>query len=142
MLLKAYLGQTPSKTPKYWLAFTASVPPLGFSTYTISSARSKGARSTRSSIQSFQDSDGYNFEVGHDHLKLTFSSEEGKQIHYVNHKSAVNESVQQSFSYYSGFNGSDEDPQSSGAYVFRPNGTFSIKPKQGVLTVIHLYVDQ
>ncbi|KAL8557447.1 hypothetical protein ACS0TY_004754 [Phlomoides rotata] len=135
--VKAYLGQTPSKTPKYWLAFTASVPPLGFSTYTISSARSKGARSTRSSIQSFQDSDGYNFEVGHDHLKLTFSSEEGKMIHYVNHKSAVNESVQQSFSYYSGFNGSDEDPQSSGAYVFRPNGTFSIKPqKQGVLTVI------
>ncbi|KAL8544288.1 hypothetical protein ACS0TY_004722 [Phlomoides rotata] len=135
--VKAYLGQTPSKTPKYWLAFTASVPPLGFSTYTISSAKSKGARSTRSSIQSFQDSDGYNFEVGHDHLKLTFSSEEGKMIHYVNHKSAVNESVQQSFSYYSGFNGSDEDPQSSGAYVFRPNGTFSIKPqKQGVLTVI------
>lgn len=40
--VKAYLGQTPSKTPKYWLAFTASVPPLGFSTYTISSARSKG----------------------------------------------------------------------------------------------------
>ncbi|KAL8544276.1 hypothetical protein ACS0TY_004710 [Phlomoides rotata] len=92
-------------------------------------------RSTRSSIQSFQDSDGYNFEVGHDHVELTFSSE-GKLIHYVNDKNAVNESVQQSFSYYSGFNGSDEDPQSSGAYVL-PNCTFSIKPqKQGVLTVI------
>lgn len=48
-----------------------------------------GARSKRSSIQSFQDSDRYNFEVGHDHLKLTFSSEEGEMIHYVNHKTAV-----------------------------------------------------
>lgn len=40
--VKAYLGQTPRKTPKYWLAFTASAPPLGFSMYTISSAKPKG----------------------------------------------------------------------------------------------------
>lgn len=135
--VKSYLGQKPSKTPKYWLAFTASAPPLGFSTYTISSTKAKGAGSTRSSVQLFRDSDMSNFAVGYDHLKLTFSSQEGKPIHYVNHRSAVNESIQQSFSFYSGYNGSDKDPQSSGAYVFRPNGTFPIKPKgQRILKVI------
>ncbi|KAG8385026.1 hypothetical protein BUALT_Bualt04G0180100 [Buddleja alternifolia] len=135
--VKAYLGQAPSKTPKYWLAFTASVPPLGFSTYTISGAKTKGGGSARSSIEHFRDSDRSTFEVGHEHLKLTFSSEEGKLTHFVNHRTSVNESVQQSFSFYSGYNGTDEDPQSSGAYVFRPNGTFVIKPqKQGVLSVM------
>ncbi|KAL0377241.1 UNVERIFIED_CONTAM: putative alpha-mannosidase [Sesamum radiatum] len=136
--VKAYLGQTPRKAPKYWLAFTASAPPLGFSTYTISSAKTKGAGSARSSIQLFQDSDrSTSFEVGHEHLKLIFSFERGKLAHYVNHRSGVNESIQQSFSFYSGYNGSDEDPQSSGAYVFRPNGTFAINPqKQGVTTVM------
>ncbi|KAK4417954.1 putative alpha-mannosidase [Sesamum alatum] len=136
--VKAYLGQTPSKTPKYWLAFTASAPPLGFSTYTISRAKTTGAGSARSSIQLFQDSDrSTSFEVGHEHLKLIFSPEGGKLAQYVNHRSGVNESIQQSFSFYSGYNGSDEDPQASGAYAFRPNGTFAINPqKQGVTTVI------
>ncbi|KAI3931665.1 hypothetical protein MKW92_015658, partial [Papaver armeniacum] len=37
--VKAYLGKSPSDTPKYWLAFSASVPPLGFSTYTVSGTK-------------------------------------------------------------------------------------------------------
>lgn len=40
--VKAYLGQTPTQTPKYWLAFAVSVPPFGFSSYTISSAKKPG----------------------------------------------------------------------------------------------------
>ena len=40
--VKAYLGQSPPQTPKYWLAFSVSVPPLGFSSYVISSAKSPG----------------------------------------------------------------------------------------------------
>lgn len=38
----AYVGKSPSVTPKYWLAFIASVPPLGFSTYVISSTKGAG----------------------------------------------------------------------------------------------------
>ena len=38
----AYLGKIPTVTPKYWLAFSATVPPLGFSTYIISQANRKG----------------------------------------------------------------------------------------------------
>lgn len=40
--VKAYLGKSLGDTPSYWLAFSATVPPLGFSTYVISSATRKG----------------------------------------------------------------------------------------------------
>ena len=40
--VKAYLGSKPNVVPKYWLAFTISVPTLGFSTYTISTSRRIG----------------------------------------------------------------------------------------------------
>lgn len=40
--VKAYLGRSPGETMKYWLAFSVSVPPLGFSTYTVASAKGTG----------------------------------------------------------------------------------------------------
>ncbi|KAL3572533.1 hypothetical protein D5086_026437 [Populus alba] len=110
--VNAYLGRSPVEKPKYWLAFTVSVPPFGFSTYSISSAKRAGAHSSKSSV-------------------YTFRSE----------KSAVEvkESVEQTFSFYAGYNGTgnDKDPQNSGAYIFRPNGTFPINPESQVpLTVM------
>ena len=39
---KAYLGVSPSVNPKYWLAFSAIVPPLGFSTYYVPIAKQAG----------------------------------------------------------------------------------------------------
>lgn len=42
--VKAYLGHTPTQTPKYWLVFAVSVPPLGFSSYTISTTKKPGPR--------------------------------------------------------------------------------------------------
>lgn len=39
---KAYLGISASESIKYWLAFSASVPPLGYSTYTVSAATQTG----------------------------------------------------------------------------------------------------
>jgi len=38
----AYLGVSPSVNPKYWLAFSAFVPPLGFSTYYVSKSKQAG----------------------------------------------------------------------------------------------------
>ena len=35
----SYLGVTVRDAPNYWLAFRASVPPLGFSTYTVSGVK-------------------------------------------------------------------------------------------------------
>lgn len=40
--VKAYLGNIPTATPKFWLAFPVSVPPFGFSTYIISTSRRAG----------------------------------------------------------------------------------------------------
>ncbi|KAJ6680331.1 ALPHA-MANNOSIDASE [Salix purpurea] len=134
--VNAYLGRTPAETPKYWLAFTVSVPPFGFSTYSISSAKRAGARSSKSSVYTFR-SEKSTVEVGQGNLMLTFSAK--KDANYVNNRSSVKESVEQSFSFYSGYNGTgnDKDPQNSGAYIFRPNGTFPIKPKSQVpLTVM------
>ncbi|KAM1014842.1 hypothetical protein ACFX14_044776 [Malus domestica] len=138
---KAYLGQTPTKTPNYWLAFTVSVPPLGFSTYTISAAKGAGAGSTRSSVQTFQSREESTIEVGQGNVKLTFSTNQGKLTNYVNRRSLVEELVEQSYSFYNGYNGSDDKapliPQNAGAYIFRPNGTFLIKPgEKASLTVV------
>ena len=40
--VKAYMGTSPNGSLKYWLAFSASVPPLGFSTYIVSNAKQTG----------------------------------------------------------------------------------------------------
>ncbi|XP_061358608.1 probable alpha-mannosidase At5g13980 isoform X3 [Gastrolobium bilobum] len=137
--VKAYLGQTPPKTPMYWLAFTVSVPPLGFNTYTVSTAKRTGSGSIRSSVYTYQSSEKSRFEVGKGNLKLTFSTDQEKSTNYVNIRNMVEEQVELSYLYYSGYNGSHQkDPQNSGAYVFRPNGTYPINHERQVpLTVLH-----
>ncbi|CAB4275520.1 unnamed protein product [Prunus armeniaca] len=85
--VKAYLGRTPTNTPNYWLAFTVSVPPLGFSTYTISYAKGAGACSTRSSVYTFQGREKSTVEVG---------------------QGNVEELVEQSYSFYTAYNGSSD----------------------------------
>ncbi|KAK3026721.1 hypothetical protein RJ639_042174 [Escallonia herrerae] len=135
--VKAYLGQTPNETPKYWLVFTASVPPLGFSTYTLSTVKMAGASSARSSVYTFQGDENSVVEVGQGKLKLNFSPEKGKLVHYSNSRNSVKENVHQSYSFYSSYNGTEKDPQASGAYIFRPNGTFLLTTEEQVpLTVM------
>uniref|UniRef100_A0A5B7A988 Alpha-mannosidase n=1 Tax=Davidia involucrata TaxID=16924 RepID=A0A5B7A988_DAVIN len=135
--VKAYLGRSPSGTPKYWLAFLASVPPLGFSTYTVSIAKQTGASSIISTVYTSEGSTDNTVEVGQGNLKLLYIADEGKLTCYVNSRNLVTAFSEQSYSYYSGYNGTDKDPQASGAYVFRPNGTFPIKSEGQVpLTVM------
>ncbi|RVX06841.1 putative alpha-mannosidase [Vitis vinifera] len=128
--VKAYLGKTPSEAPKYWLAFSASVPPLGFSTYTISRAERTASTLTTSSVFTPRAMETSTVEVGQGNLRLTFSADVGKMTHYTNSRSLVKEPVQLSYSFYTGNDGSDKDPQASGAYIFRPNRTFVIKPEE------------
>ncbi|XP_050232389.1 probable alpha-mannosidase At5g13980 [Mercurialis annua] len=128
----AYLGRPPTDTPKYHLAFAVSVPPFGFSTYTVTGAKSTDASAIKSAIHTFQRNMQSTVEVGQGHLKLAFSADKTKQTTYINSRSSVEESVEQSFSFYSAYNGTGnaKDPQNAGAYIFRPNGTFPIKPQK------------
>lgn len=41
---RAYMGKFTTLSPKYLLAFTAEVPPLGFSTYGISATNPAGCQ--------------------------------------------------------------------------------------------------
>ncbi|KAF8118095.1 hypothetical protein N665_0006s0095 [Sinapis alba] len=136
--VEAYLGHTPTQVPKYWLVFSVSVPPLGFTTYTISTAKKTGGYSSKSHVSRYQKGEQSTVDVGHGNLKLSFSTDQGKAINYFNSRTSMTEPLKQTFSYYSSYNGTnDKEPQNSGAYVFRPNGTFPIKPEGQVpLTVI------
>lgn len=128
-LVKAYLGTSASISARYWLAFSASVPPLGFSTYIVSSAKSTESRSTVSTVYTSEEVSGETFEVGQGNLKLLYSANEGKLTHYTNKRNSVTALPELSYSYYTGYNGTDKVYQASGAYVFRPNGTFPIEPE-------------
>ncbi|KAI3725915.1 hypothetical protein L1987_65711 [Smallanthus sonchifolius] len=122
--VKAYLGVSPSSTPQYWLGFTASVPPLGFSTYIISGAKHTDTSSTMSTVWTSDSTSDKTVVIGGGNLKLHYATDEGKLTHYINKRNLVEESIEHSYSYYSGHNSTN---QASGAYIFRPSGTFPIK---------------
>ncbi|XP_042500281.1 alpha-mannosidase At3g26720-like isoform X2 [Macadamia integrifolia] len=135
--VRAYLNKFPSDAPKYWLAFSASAPPLGFNTYFISSVDRAGASSTRSTEYTSEGAENGTIEVGQGNLKLSYSLEKGKLTQYVNSKSLVKAFIEQSYSFYVGNDGRDKDSQASGAYIFLPNGSFPIKNEaQDPLTVL------
>ncbi|KAJ4960967.1 hypothetical protein NE237_020877 [Protea cynaroides] len=135
--VRAYLGKSPSITPKYWLTFLASVPPLGFSTFTVSETKQAGSSAIVSTLYTSGGSENGTIEVGQGNLKLIYSTDEGKLIQYINSRSLVKASLHQSYSFYSASYGTDEDPQASGAYVFRPTVSFPTSAEgQGTLTVL------
>ncbi|KAG8482418.1 hypothetical protein CXB51_024080 [Gossypium anomalum] len=136
--IKAYLGKKPRETAKYWVAFSVSVPSLGFSTYIVATTKETDGRSpTISTMHTYEASENNTIEVGQGSLKLLYSADKGKLTRYVNTRNSVTAFAEQSYGYYSGNDGTDKDPQASGAYVFRPNGTFSIKSEnQTPLTVV------
>lgn len=132
--VKAYLGKSPSSTPQYWLGFTASVPPLGFSTYIISKAERADRWSTMSTVWTSDSTGDETVVVGGGNLKLHYATDEGKLTRYINNRNLIEESMGHSYSYYSGHNNTD---QASGAYIFRPSGTFPIKSEgQKAFTII------
>ncbi|KAL6494430.1 hypothetical protein OROGR_031230 [Orobanche gracilis] len=146
--INAYTGKSPSGGPMYWLAFTAATPPLGFSTYVITSGKWVRLRTSDPPLPrflreplwhsaytpikpityKFGGSQNDAIQVGTGRLKLIYSGNDGKLARYLNSRSSVNVSVEQSYSYYAGHDGSNGSTQASGAYIFRPNGTFSVQP--------------
>ncbi|KAI3983459.1 hypothetical protein MKX01_038879 [Papaver californicum] len=138
--VKAYLGKSPSETPKYWLAFSASVPPLGFSTYTVSGKKNRSL--SKSTVHGSQRNGYGTLEVGQGNLKLIYDVHQGKLTQYINRRSLVKAPLHQSYSFYSGYDNSDRDPQaSSGAYIFRRNATYPLRSGP-VLDEVHQQVNE
>ncbi|KAI3451418.1 hypothetical protein Pfo_008083 [Paulownia fortunei] len=118
--VEAYTGISDKHAAKYWLVFPASVPPLGWNTYFISKESQKG--NTRSGFVSMMDlPKKETIEIGPGNLKLSFSTSSGQLKRMFNSKTGIDIPVQQSYLWYASSQG-DADPQSSGAYIFRPNG--------------------
>ncbi|KAG1331603.1 putative alpha-mannosidase [Cocos nucifera] len=133
--VKAYIGISPRVTPKFWLAFPVSVPPLGFNTYFVSNAKQTVA--SMSSLYSSQGSKNGSVEIGQGHLKLLYNLDEGRLSHYFNSRNLVKANVEQSYSFYAGYDKIVSDLPASGAYIFRPNGSFPLKPEGQVpLTIL------
>ncbi|CAM8896888.1 unnamed protein product [Rhodiola kirilowii] len=133
---KAYMNKFSSDTLKFWLAFSVTVPPLGFSSYFVSIAEQTGTSSTISRVYTSKVSDMLNTEVGLGNLNLHYASPGKRLSKYINLRSSIMASVDQSYGYYSGNDGTDKDPQASGAYVFRPNSTYTIKSGDEVPTTV------
>ncbi|XP_006661627.2 alpha-mannosidase-like [Oryza brachyantha] len=132
LYVKAYLGITSDKAPKYWLVFQASVPPMGWNTYFISKSTGTGHVSTMVSPSN------ETIQVGQGPLKMSFSSTSGQLKRMFNSISGVDLPIQQSFLWYGSSTGDSADSQASGAYIFRPNGaTPTIVSRTVPLKVIH-----
>ncbi|KAJ1685592.1 hypothetical protein LUZ63_016982 [Rhynchospora breviuscula] len=127
--VKAYLGSSPAASPKYWLTFTVSVPALGFTTYFISGSTTSGKVASLETLYPSEGSTMRSVAIGKGHLNLLFNAN-GGLFQYSNGKNLVNASIGQAYKFYGAYNGSNSDPQASGAYIFRPNGTYPIKPEK------------
>ncbi|CAI9113742.1 OLC1v1014408C1 [Oldenlandia corymbosa var. corymbosa] len=144
----ANVGKPPSGGPLYWLAFKAEVPPLGFRTYIVTSSKRAASVAVASvreeTFYGHDESQNNAVEVGPGNLKLVYSGSSGKLTEYIQSNikgtNTVKFSVDQSYSYYIGDDGSKDPPsqlQASGAYVFRPNSTFPIQSQEKIpLTVL------
>ncbi|XP_030535906.1 alpha-mannosidase [Rhodamnia argentea] len=119
--VKAYLGSLPKQVPKYWLLFQVSILPLGWNTYFISKAATEGERKT-TVLSTLANPYNDTIEVGPGDLKMLFSSTSGQLVRMFNSKTGVNVPVQQSYLYYASSIGDKDNPQASGAYIFRPDG--------------------
>ncbi|KAL8046895.1 hypothetical protein ABFX02_08G203600 [Erythranthe guttata] len=121
LYIEAYLGISDKRAAKYWLVFPASIPPLGWNTYFISTKQSKkGLR--RRIVSTIDLPSNETVEIGPGNLKLSFSSTTGQLTRMYNSKTGIDIPVQQSYLWYSSSQG-DADPQASGAYIFRPSGS-------------------
>ncbi|KAM6229533.1 LOW QUALITY PROTEIN: lysosomal alpha-mannosidase [Spheniscus humboldti] len=100
------------------LLFQASIPPLGFSTFTVSRLSRGGPRvhPARTPVLSQPQ------EIQNEHLRVLFDPLTGHLKEIQNLDKSISLPVFQNFYWYSSV-GNNESPQASGAYIFRPNSS-------------------
>ncbi|KAG9146043.1 hypothetical protein Leryth_016602 [Lithospermum erythrorhizon] len=130
----AYLGISQGQVPKYWISFPVYVPPMGWNTYFISKKSQKGHK-RRGSLSLMDHSENETIEIGPGKLKMQFSSKSGQLKRMFNRKTDVDIPIHQSYLWYASSEG-DTDPQPSGAYIFRPDGSPQMVSENVTLKVI------
>ncbi|KAI5054059.1 hypothetical protein GOP47_0031048, partial [Adiantum capillus-veneris] len=113
--VQGYLGISSGAAPAYWLTFPATIPALGYRTYTVSTSEKKGYTSASTSEVLPQKTA---VTVGPSSLKMDFS-ENGLLSAIIDTDTGTNVSMQASYFYYEGHTGSDGQGV-DGAYLFRP----------------------
>ncbi|KAG0474873.1 hypothetical protein HPP92_014559 [Vanilla planifolia] len=135
--VKAYLGDFPKDSPKYWLVFQVLVPPLGWNTYFISKSTKKAEMNTNGNAATISMSTEDTVEIGSGYLKMFFSSTSGQLKRFLNERTGVDMHLQQSYLWYDSSPGDDQDSQASHAYIFRPsNAPPTIASKPAIVKVV------
>lgn len=119
-------------TARYELVFRAdNLPPLGFRSFFVTRTAAHNKHKLQDTVEA-QGSDA--LHIGNSHVHVGLDSATGR-VHRVR-AGGANISVEQDFLYYVGSVGNNEEfrNRSSGAYIFRPNGTdaLPVAPKAAV----------
>eukprot|EP01100_Stratorugosa_tubuloviscum_P014870 TRINITY_DN81_c0_g2_i1.p1 TRINITY_DN81_c0_g2~~TRINITY_DN81_c0_g2_i1.p1 ORF type:complete len:1006 (+),score=459.80 TRINITY_DN81_c0_g2_i1:78-3095(+) len=112
-------------TGAFNVVFQMYLPPMGYNTYFVMKSTSieHSAFNSEDMINSFDASD---IVITNDFYSLTFSEKTNLLTQVTDLSNKLNTKtikIEQDFLWYNGSTGNDDSYQTSGAYIFRPNGT-------------------
>jgi hypothetical protein len=122
-----------------WLNFFASAPAMGYSVYfLVPAAQEKDAPLTHVSTPIMMETgEGLQDQtISNGVVTLTVSGTTGRISNFANAKTGVNVPLVQDFVYYRSSNGTAQDGQASGAYIFRPNASTTFPVSSAAATVV------
>nr|XP_008985606.2 lysosomal alpha-mannosidase isoform X3 [Callithrix jacchus] len=102
------------------LLFSASLPALGFSTYSVAQVPSWKPRA-RAPRPILRRSWSHPLTIENEHIQATFDPDTGLLMEIMNKNQQLRLPVRQAFFWYNASIGDNESVQASGAYIFRPN---------------------
>uniref|UniRef100_A0A8C2N314 Alpha-mannosidase n=1 Tax=Cricetulus griseus TaxID=10029 RepID=A0A8C2N314_CRIGR len=107
------------KTSRWDLLFSASVPALGFSMYSVAKVTVRTPQASSLSGKS-RKSRSHVLSIENEYIRATFNSDTGLLMMIENMEQTLSLPVKQGFFWYSANIGDEESSQASGAYIFRP----------------------
>lgn len=109
-----------SKTYQWELLFPASVPALGFSTYSVTKMSGRNEQ-VPSLLSRPRKPKSRVLVIENEYIRATFDSGTGFLMKIENKEQNLSLAVSQSFFWYNASVGDDKSSQASGAYIFRPS---------------------
>ncbi|KAM4888684.1 lysosomal alpha-mannosidase [Thomomys bottae] len=103
------------------LLFSARVPALGFSVYSVAPVSSRSPKA-RTKVFRPQRSEAQILAIKNEYIRATINPETGLLMKIENMEQKILLPVSQGFFWYKASTGNNESTQASGAYIFRPDG--------------------